>query len=51
MNLEPLAAHAPSAAGLTAAWWWPFVVLAVCVGLLGLAAWLFRRQFARGQRI
>jgi len=34
MNLEPFAAHAPSAAGLTAAWWWPFVVLAVCVGLI-----------------
>lgn len=33
---------------------WPWILLrltALGVGLLGLAAWLFRRQFARGQRI
>lgn len=34
MNLESAAADSLATAGLTAAWWWPFVVLAVCVGLI-----------------
>ncbi len=35
MNPLPLDATAPAApAGLLAAWWWPFVVLAICVGLV-----------------